>query len=61
MESRPLGDWPQGRPVNPYTEDNLVQKTTAEYLVGALGWDGCVNAMQEVFGAEGTLGRTDEG
>ena len=47
--------------MNPYTEDNLVQKTTAEYLVGALGWDGCVNAMQEVFGAEGTLGRTDEG
>lgn len=46
--------------MNPYTEDNLVQKTTAEYLAGALGWDGCVNAMQEVFGAEGTLGRTDK-
>ena len=35
--------------MNPYTEDNLVQKTTAEYLVGTLGWDECVYAMQEVF------------
>ena len=47
--------------MNPYTEDNLVQKTTAEYLVGTLGWDACVYAMQEVFGAAGTLGRVDEG
>ncbi len=47
--------------MNPYTEDNLVQKTTAEYLVGTLGWDECVYAMQEVFGAAGTLGRVDEG
>ena len=44
-----------------YTEDNLVQKTTAEYLVNSLDWDGGVYAMQEVFGAAGTLGRTDEG
>ena len=47
--------------MNLYTEDNLVQKTTAEYLVGTLGWDECVYAMQEVFGAAGTLGRVDEG
>ena len=39
-----------------YTEDNLVQKTTAEYLVGTLGWNESVYAMQEVFGAAGTLG-----
>ena len=44
-----------------YTEDNLVQKTTAEYLVWTLGWNESVYAMQEVFGAAGTLGRTDEG
>ena len=37
-----------------YTEDNLVQKTTAEYLVGTLGWNESVYAMQEVFGAAGT-------
>ncbi|MBQ8125057.1 MAG: type I restriction endonuclease subunit R [Kiritimatiellae bacterium] len=47
--------------MNAYTEDNLVQKTTAEYLVNSLGWNEGVYAMQEVFGAEGTLGRTDEG
>ncbi len=46
--------------MTPYTEGNLVQKTTAEYLAGELGWDGSVYAMQETFGAEGTLGRTDE-
>ena len=44
-----------------YTEDNLVQKTTAEYLVNSLDWNESVYAMQEVFGAAGTLGRTDEG
>ena len=47
--------------MNAYTEDNLVQKTTVEYLVNSLGWNESVNAMQEVFGAAGTLGRTDEG
>ena len=47
--------------MNAYTEDNLVQKTTAEYLVNSLGWNESVYAMQEVFGAAGTLGRTDEG
>ena len=47
--------------MNAYTEDNLVQKTTAEYLVNSLDWNESVYAMQEVFGAAGTLGRTDEG
>lgn len=42
--------------MNPYTEDNLVQKTTAEYLVGTLGWDECVYAMQEVFRCGGDAG-----
>lgn len=44
-----------------YTEDNLVQKTTAEYLIESLDWNESVYAMHEVFGAAGTLGRTDEG
>lgn len=44
-----------------YTEDNLVQKTTAEYLIESLDWNESVYAMQEVFGAAGTLGRTEEG
>ncbi|MBR6586417.1 MAG: type I restriction endonuclease subunit R, partial [Kiritimatiellae bacterium] len=47
--------------MNAYTEDNLVQRTTAEYLVNSLDWNESVYAMQEVFGAAGTLGRTDEG
>ena len=46
--------------MNLYTEDNLVQKTTAEYLVDTLKWDESIYAMQEVFGAVGTLGRVDE-
>lgn len=39
-----------------YTEDKLVQKTTAEYLVNSLDWNECVHAMQEVFGAAGRWG-----
>ena len=46
--------------MNAYTEDNLVQKTTAEYLVNSLDWNESVYAMHEVFGAAGTLGRVDE-
>ena len=44
-----------------YTEDNLVQRTTAEYLVNSLNWDECIYAMNESFGVTGTLGRIDEG
>ncbi len=40
-----------------YTEDNLVQKTTAEYLVGTLGWNASVYAMQEVFGSDEAVPR----
>lgn len=46
--------------MNAYTEDNLVQKTTAEYLIESLDWNESVYAMHEVFGAAGTLGRVDE-
>ena len=43
-----------------YTEDNLVQKTTAEYLIDALGWDECIFALHETLGLGGTLGRVRE-
>ena len=46
--------------MNAYTEDNLVQKTTVEYLIESLDWNESVYAMHEVFGAAGTLGRVDE-
>ena len=46
---------------SPYTEDNLVQQTTADYLERRLGWQS-VNAYNtETFGPEGTLGRANDG
>ena len=39
-----------------YTEDDLLQKTTAEYLVNSLGWNESVYATQEVFGSDGADG-----
>ena len=43
-----------------YTEDNLAQKTTADYLADDLAWDENVYAMRETFGANGLLGRLNE-
>jgi len=43
-----------------YTEDNLVQKTTAEYLETKLGWESVYAYNNETFGAEGTLGRKSD-
>jgi type I restriction enzyme R subunit len=43
-----------------YNEDSLVQTTTANYLFSELNWDDSIYAMQEVFGKEGTLGRTND-
>ena len=43
-----------------YTEENLVQRTAAEFLEKELGWE-AVYAMHETLGPEGTLGRGDEG
>ncbi|VEN72691.1 Type I restriction enzyme R Protein [Candidatus Desulfarcum epimagneticum] len=45
---------------NPFTEDNLVQQTTADYLFNDLGWDKSVYAFDETFGENGTLGRNNE-
>lgn len=40
-----------------YSEDTLVQQTTAEYLEQMLGWESAYAYNQETFGPEGTLGR----
>ena len=37
-----------------YTEDTLVQQTTADYLRTALGWDVVYAYNDETFGPEGT-------
>lgn len=44
-----------------YNEDTLVQATTADYLLNELGWDESIYAYHEVFGKEGTLGRSHDG
>jgi type I restriction enzyme R subunit len=43
-----------------YTEDTLVQQTTADYLRDELGWDSVYAYNDETFGPEGTLGRRDD-
>ena len=43
-----------------YTEDTLVQQTTADYLRDELGWDSVYAYNHETFGPDGTLGRTSD-
>ena len=43
-----------------YSEDTLVQQTTAEYLEQQLGWESVYAYNTETFGPEGTLGRRDD-
>jgi type I restriction enzyme R subunit len=43
-----------------FTEDSLVQQTTADYLRDALGWETVFAYNEETFGPEGTLGRRDD-
>lgn len=43
-----------------YTEDTLVQQTTAEYLRNELGWESVYAYNQEIFGPDGTLGRASD-
>ncbi len=43
-----------------YSEDTLVQQTTAEYLEERLGWQSVYAYNSETFGPDGTLGRTRE-
>ena len=44
----------------PYTEDNLVQHTTAEYLEQELGWESVYAYNNEDFGPESLLGRESD-
>ena len=44
----------------PYTEDTLVQQTTAEYLEQQLGWESVYAYNNEDFGPDSLLGRTSE-
>ena len=43
-----------------YSEDTLVQQTTAEYLEKQLGWDSIYAYNKEDFGPESLLGRKDD-
>ena len=43
-----------------YTEDTLVQQTTAEYLEQQLGWESVYAYNTETFGPDGLLGRKDD-
>jgi len=43
-----------------YTEDTLVQQTTAEYLEQQLGWDSVYAYNNEDFGPNSLLGRTSD-
>jgi len=45
---------------NSYTEDTLVQQTTAEYLHQELGWESVYAFDTETFGPEGLLGRNSD-
>ena len=46
--------------MNRYTEDTLVQQTTAEYLEKTLGWDAVLAYNQEDFGPGSLLGRLSD-
>jgi len=45
---------------SPYTEDSLVQKTTADYLEQQLGWESLYAHNREDFGPNSLLGRRDD-
>ena len=45
---------------SPYTEDTLVQQTTADYLEQQLGWESIYAHSHEDFGPSSLVGRTSE-
>jgi type I restriction enzyme R subunit len=45
---------------HPYTEDTLVQQTTAEYLEQQLGWESVYAYNNEDFGPDSLLGRASD-
>ena len=44
----------------PYTEDTLVQQTTADYLEQQLGWESVYAHSREDFGPDSLLGRASD-
>ncbi|MES9905876.1 MAG: hypothetical protein ABW168_24785 [Sedimenticola sp.] len=44
----------------PYTEDSLVQQTTADYLEQQLGWKSVFAYNKEDFGPNSLLGRASD-
>ena len=46
--------------LSPYTEDTLVQQTTADYLQERLGWESVYAHNHEDFGPDGLLGRASD-
>jgi type I restriction enzyme R subunit len=52
----------EGKQMNPhpYSEDTLVQQTTADYLEQQLGWDSVYAYNNEDFGPDSLLGRTSD-
>jgi hypothetical protein len=44
-----------------YTEDTLVQQTTAEYLVQELGWERCTPITTSISGRATTFGNHLQG
>lgn len=47
-------------PLSPYTEDTLVQQTTADYLQHQLGWESVYAHNSEDFGPDSLLGRASD-
>jgi len=47
-------------PISGYTEDTLVQQTTAEYLAQELGWESVYAYNNEDFGPDSLLGRASD-
>ena len=47
-------------PPSPYTEDTLVQQTTADYLEYQLGWESVYAHHSEDFGPDSLLGRASD-
>ena len=46
--------------MNPFTEADLVQRTTADYLRDNLGWEYVYAYNNETFGVNSTLGRLSD-
>lgn len=46
--------------LNDYSEDKLIQESTAEFLEHELGWESVFAFDKEVLGENGTLGRTTQ-